>query len=397
VTGVLDMQTVLISYAVSSAICLAVIAPIWVNDHERTSGIGFWLTDYVLQVVALILIVLRGIVPDFASMVVANVLIIGGTVLLHMGLQRFLGRLAGQVHNWVMLAAFAAVQTYFTFVVPSMTARNINISVGLLFICTQIAWLMLRRVDPKVRAAAAGVGLVMVAYSALSVIRILADLAVPSANDLFRSGVVDTAVILSYEMLFIALTFGLLLVVNRRLVVDLENDINVRELAEERLREMSDQDPLTGVLNSRAFQAAAKQRLARLGGSHASLICLDLDYLKDANDRYGHPAGDAALVGLAGALTRTFRGSDVVGRMGGDEFAVLAISREPDPGDAILARFNAELARTNNDGTLPFEVSASLGIAAWDGVESSADLQALIRTADERMYEAKRQHHAGLT
>jgi diguanylate cyclase (GGDEF)-like protein len=203
----------------------------------------------------------------------------------------------------------------------------------------------------------------------------------------------DTSVILLYELLFIALTFGLLLLVNRRLVLELEGDITERELAEERLQEMSNHDPLTGLLNSRAFQAAGTERLAKIGESHASLIYLDLDLLKDANDSYGHPMGDAALVGLAGALTRTFRGSDVVGRMGGDEFAVLAISREPDSDDAIVARLSAELERTNRDVKLPFAVSASLGIAAWDGAQGTPDLGALIRIADERMYDVKRRNH----
>jgi diguanylate cyclase (GGDEF)-like protein len=394
VTGILDIETVLITYAASSAICLAVIGPVWYDNRKRIPGLGFWVADYILQFIAMPLIALRGIVPDFVSIVLANTFVIGGTVLLYMGLQRFAGREGIRVHNYVMLALFFSVQTYFTFVAPDMTARNINISAGLLFISVQIAWLMLRRMRPEMRVAARGVGVVMVAYGALSLTRIAVDLAVPSPNDLFRIGLFDTAVILSYEMLFIALTFGLMLILNHRLVVELEGDIIVRELAEERLREMSDHDPLTGLLNSRAFQAAGTDRLAKLGESHASLIYLDLDSLKEANDNYGHPMGDAALVGLAGALTRTFRGSDVVARMGGDEFAVLAISRERDSQDAIVARFSAELARTNRNGTLPFEVSASLGIAAWDGAQGTPDLGALIRIADERMYEAKRKHHA---
>jgi diguanylate cyclase (GGDEF)-like protein len=394
VTSILDIETVLITYAASSAICLAVIAPVWLDNRKRIPGLGFWLADYILQFVAMPLIALRGIVPDFVSIVLANTFVIGGTILLYIGLQKFMDREGTRIYNYVMLGVFFSVQTYFTFVIPDMTARNINISAGLLFICAQIAWLMLRRVDVKLRIATRGVGLVMVAYGAVSLVRIVVDLAVPSANVLFRLGLFDTAVVLSYEMLFIALTFGLMLIVNHRLIVELEGDIVVRELADDRLREMSDHDPLTGLLNSRAFQAAGAERLAKIGESHASLIYLDLDFLKDANDTYGHPMGDAVLVALAGTLTRTFRGSDVVARMGGDEFTVLAISREQDSHDSIVARFSAELARTNRDSTLPFEVSASLGIATWDGAQGTPDLGALIRIADERMYEAKRKHHA---
>jgi diguanylate cyclase (GGDEF)-like protein len=289
-----------------------------------------------------------------------------------------------------MLAVFVAVQTYFSLVHPDMLARNVNLSAGLLFICGQIAWLALRQVDPAVREATRGVGVVMAAYGALSLVRLFVDLAGPRTNDLFSSGLFDTAVVMSYEMLFIALTFGMLLMVNNRLVSALQSDIVERESAEAQLLELSHHDALTGLLNSRAFQEAATEKLARSGQSHASLIYLDLDLLKTINDTYGHAGGDSALVALAGALRKAFRESDLVSRLGGDEFAVLAISREATTNETLVARFTTELAAINNAATLPFRVSASLGIATWDPEAGAPHLETLIRIADERMYETKR-------
>ena len=147
--GILDVRTVFVDYVVSAAICLAVVVPVWVNNRRRRPGIGFWLVDYALQIVALLLITLRGVVPDFASAVVANTLIVGGTVLLYTGLRRFIGRGGTQFHNYAMLAVFASVQTYFTLIHPSLAARNVNISAGLLFITAQVAWLLLRVTDPE--------------------------------------------------------------------------------------------------------------------------------------------------------------------------------------------------------------------------------------------------------
>lgn len=392
-TFTLDARTVLISYVVSATICLAVVAPIWLNSRKRTPEVGFWLADYFLQAVALLLIVMRGVVPDFLSIVVANVFIIGGTVLLYIGLQRYVGRLGPQLHNYAMLVVFAAVQTYFTVFRPDMTWRNVNISAGLLFICVQIAWLALRGVDPQLRAATRGVGLVMAGYSALSLARLFADLTGSVPTDLFRLGFFDTAVILAYEMLFIALTFAMLLMVNGRLVTDLEGDIRVRELAESRLRVLSDHDPLTGLLNSRAFLAAATTRLEHLGDSYASLIYLDLDRLKEANDRWGHPMGDRVLVTLAGTLREAFRESDILGRLGGDEFAVLAISRERVSDESLLSRFNAAIEAANAAESLPVALSASVGVASWEAEFGPADAQNLIRVADERMYQVKRTRH----
>jgi diguanylate cyclase (GGDEF)-like protein len=391
VASILDMKTVLIGYVLSSAICLAAMAPVWAANRKRAPAIDYWLADYVLQFVALSLITLRGVVPDFVSMVIANTLVVGGTVLLLFGLQRYLDREGARVHNYAMLVAFVLVQTYFALVDPSLAARNLNISAGLLFVCAQIAWLMLRQVAPEKRDATRGVGLVMVAYSALSVVRMFVDLTSRGPNDLFSSGTFDTAVVLSYGMLFIALTFGMLLMVNRRLVSALESDIVVREVVEARLRDLSHRDSLTGLLNSRAFHATSAEKLARTGRSHASLIYLDLDLLKETNDTYGHHAGDAALVALAGALRNAFRESDVIGRLGGDEFAVLAISREAATTEALVARFATEMAAVNNSGSLPFKVSASLGIASWDPEAGAPDLETLIRIADARMYDVKRE------
>jgi diguanylate cyclase (GGDEF)-like protein len=390
----LDMKTVLVGYVIVSVLCLAVVMPLWRSNHKRRPEVDFWLADYVLQFLALLLLALRGAIPDLLSIVVANAFVVGGTVVLHIGLQRYLDRRGSQAHNYVMLAAFTAVQTYFTVVRPDLPARNVNLSIGLLFICSQIAWLTLRGVDTKMRQATRGVGVVMTAYATLSLVRVFIDLAGPRAQDMFASGLFDTAVVLAFEMLFIALTFALLLMVNNRLVSDLETDIGVRELAEQRLRELSHHDPLTGLLNSRAFHDAAVDKLRNIGSAHASLVYLDLDLLKDVNDTYGHAGGDAALVALAGALRRAFRESDLVSRMGGDEFAVLAISREATTNETLVSRFTSELAAVNNAATLPFTISASLGIAAWDAEAGDPDLETLIRMADERMYAVKRQKRA---
>jgi diguanylate cyclase (GGDEF)-like protein len=274
-----------------------------------------------------------------------------------------------------------------------MYARNMNISAGLLFICAQIAWLALKNSDRLLRSATRGVGIVMVGYSALSLVRLLVDTLIPSSSNLFRMGFFDTAVILSYEMLFIGLTFAMLLMVNGRLVMELEGDIRVRELAESALRELSDHDAVTGLLNGRAFMMAATARLGHLGDAYASLVYLDLDRLKEANDRWGHSMGDRVLSAMAEALREGFRESDVIGRVGGDEFAVLAVSRDKGTDEALLSRFLAHVDAMNASDTLPVELSASVGIASWSKDFGKPDLQSLIRVADERMYEMKRAHH----
>ena len=229
----LDMKTVVFSYTVSNAICALVMTLLWLQHRRRFEGLGFWLADFVMQFVAMILVALRDIVPDFVSMTVSNALIIGGTMFLLTGLERFWGKRRPQLHNAILLAIFIFTHAYFVFIYPSLTARNIIFSLGLLVICLQCAWFMLRGVDVDMRRHTRNVGNLFVAYCLVSVVRILVDVVVPVGGDFFRSNAYDTLAVMSYQMFFIGLTFSLILMVNRRLVVDLELDITVRQHADE--------------------------------------------------------------------------------------------------------------------------------------------------------------------
>ncbi|MGZ4234359.1 MAG: PAS domain S-box protein [Solirubrobacteraceae bacterium] len=141
-------------------------------------------------------------------------------------------------------------------------------------------------------------------------------------------------------------------------------------------------DPLTGLSTRRAWDLAIADRTARPDQTleRFGIAMIDLDALKEINDTQGHHAGDQALVAMASAIRTVVRDEDLVARIGGDEFAVLipSISAE-----AMLALTDRILA------VLPESLSASAGVASWDGCESPADLQ---RRADRALYAAK---HAG--
>ena len=170
--------------------------------------------------------------------------------------------------------------------------------------------------------------------------------------------------------------------------VVLEHEAIQRELARQ-----ARTDPLTGLLNRRAFMEEAGRRLDRLDreGLPGTLVFIDLDRLKPLNDRLGHEAGDAALVLTAGLLRRTFRPSDLVARLGGDEFALWL-----DGSDELTAAERAERLRTGLPAELahltagdPRGMTSSIGIACRPG-GSTEELEALIQRADEAMYEVKR-------
>lgn len=232
----LDIRTVLILYMLTNAICLTVIFILWRWDRGRSSGIGLWLVDYLMQFVALLLLALRGSVPEAVSALLGNGLVIGGTIILLIGLEQFTGKRGSHFHNLVLLSVFFAVHAYFLFITPSLTARNINISAALMAVTIQGVWLTWRRVDPDMRRITRSVGIIFGAYFIVSLLRIIVDLIVPSGNDLFQMNAYDTLVLLIYQLLFIGLTFSLFLMVNRRLIKELERDMAVRREIAEALR-----------------------------------------------------------------------------------------------------------------------------------------------------------------
>ena len=158
--------------------------------------------------------------------------------------------------------------------------------------------------------------------------------------------------------------------------------------------EQAQKDSLTGLLN----QSAARSRAAELIEGRRpeeiqALMILDLDNFKNVNDQYGHLCGDAVLTDLAACLKRQFRGSEVIGRIGGDEFAVFlsSLSQASDAG-VKAGEILAAIAALPLEGAPDLQLSCSVGIALCPA--DGADYQRLYQCADLALYQAKSQGKA---
>ena len=146
------------------------------------------------------------------------------------------------------------------------------------------------------------------------------------------------------------------------------------------LRFLADHDPLTRLLNRRAFVDRLEGEVARAmryGRSFGLIVC-DLDDFKALNDRLGHPAGDEALQVFARTLDAALRRGDEAFRIGGDEFALLLAEASDDDAREVVRRVNEQLT----------DVAASFGVASCP--DHARDAQTLFRLADMALYEAKR-------
>lgn len=167
-------------------------------------------------------------------------------------------------------------------------------------------------------------------------------------------------------------------------------DITEKRRSEAELLHLANHDPLTGLLNRRSFEAALEAHVAhtRRYGPDGALLFVDIDHFKAVNDAHGHHLGDEVIVAVSNSMRTRLRSTDIIARVGGDEFAVLLPI-----GGADLVRHVAEMLVNvlRDDIALiagnELGLTASIGLAPFDAVGLSAD-EMLIR-ADLAMYEAK--------
>ena len=184
---------------------------------------------------------------------------------------------------------------------------------------------------------------------------------------------------------------------NRYCVCHVEN-ITARRRAEENvaryaadLRSLALTDDLTGLHNRRGFRTVAEQICAAQSRNRQPLmlVALDVDYLKAINDTWGHEAGDRAIVVVATALTGAFRTSDVIARVGGDEFLCLLPNAGDDDVTQIRLRIASRIARHLEELPQEFPVTVTVGVAVA-APRANVHLDTLMREADRALYDSKR-------
>jgi diguanylate cyclase (GGDEF)-like protein len=172
-------------------------------------------------------------------------------------------------------------------------------------------------------------------------------------------------------------------------------DVTSRRQREADLTHRAEHDALTGLVNRARFDARLHEVLDPAMNANSlrgetrevAVVFIDLDGFKPVNDSHGHAAGDAVLVAVAARLRDSTRGSDLIARFGGDEFAVLLEVRHPFETNTVAERILAALRRPIVHNGIELKIAASLGIASAATV--NANPPALLRSADEAMYQAK--------
>lgn len=172
---------------------------------------------------------------------------------------------------------------------------------------------------------------------------------------------------------------------------DVTENVRLRQ----QLEELSLTDELTGLANRRGFMLLAEQQRKLVARGHAIvLLYMDLNDFKPINDTFGHAAGDEALTETAQILLRCVRDSDILARMGGDEFAALLVDAEAAFVQRAPRRVQQAFTERNATASTPYDLSISIGAVAYLG-EEPCTLEELISAADEAMYKDKERMKTG--
>jgi diguanylate cyclase (GGDEF)-like protein len=166
--------------------------------------------------------------------------------------------------------------------------------------------------------------------------------------------------------------------------------INSQKRMMAEITSLSISDHLTGLYNRRGFLTLADQQLKLSNRTKMGMLLFfaDLDGLKLINDTLGHEEGDNALIEIASILKETCRSSDIVARMGGDEFAILAIDPQEGNPESLISRLQNQIEMHNNQKNRKYKLSISIGCSAHDP-EHPTSIDKLMVSADKLMYEHK--------
>ena len=178
----------------------------------------------------------------------------------------------------------------------------------------------------------------------------------------------------------------------RDLLVSIVHDITERKLLQFTLEQQAHFDYLTAVNNRGYFMHLAEQELARAKryGGNMSIFMLDIDFFKQVNDTHGHKVGDSVLKHLANVCRQTLREVDIIGRLGGEEFAILLPETTVDVASDVAQRLRTVVAGTRvpMENGLPVRFTVSIGVVSLAARDDNLDV--LLSLADTALYEAKK-------
>ncbi|MCW0233254.1 MAG: GGDEF domain-containing protein [Ferrovibrio sp.] len=373
----MHLDTPTVAFITVLVVCLesGILTALWVI-HRGMRGVGHWAAGALVISVGVLGVYLRSDALPSASLVVANLFIIGGYVLTWWGIEAFFERPLPYRFGIAILVVAAVALSYFT------ATDNSRIRIVVLLACFALLsalriYSMLRDVRPSTRfsqvLASLALGIHAIYFLALAT----AIWTLPPVERPLAQVPISGWLFLIPMLLSIAVIFTAILLINQTIAA--------------RLQEAARRDALTDALTRRALEEVAETEIARSRRHQTplSLLLLDIDHFKLVNDQYGHAAGDAALRQFAAAARRCLRREDIFGRLGGEEFCALLPNTAVAGAAQLAERIRQSVADLAVDaGGHRLSLKVSIGVASLGSHGNT--WHELVHQADTAMYAAKR-------
>ena len=368
------MSSALTIFLIAALLCVAMLLMLRYFMRSGIAGIREWSGANLLACAAFILYAFGRELPPLLAYEAANAIYAAATAFMLVGFRRFFARPPRKVLLVGAVLMVSLATAFFHYVLDSFDGRSNAVSLFQAIIAVAIALTVLRAIRVKRRSRypyhfTMAMALVVAAGHLLRIAVHLGQsgdmtsLLQPSPWNLFF--------VSAGTMALPALTLGGVMMVHDVMLAKAEHAAN--------------RDFLTGAWSRRAFFAVAEVELQRAQRSHrnVSLLLFDVDHFKAINDSLGHAAGDRVLVDAVARAEGVIRNVDYLGRIGGEEFAVLLPETGIEDALAVAERLRAGLQVSTDDG---FAFTVSVGVAMWRNEESFADM---MQRADAALYRAK--------
>ncbi len=337
-------------------------------------GVGMALLGNLSMAIGFSLLLLRNILPDFITIIIANSLILISPNLYYIAVSKFSGQKHSPALSILIVLINAFLLIFFTYTSENVNARITTISI-LGALSTLLAVKQLWNLRPAIyKFSVALMAIPLGIYCVFLIVRAIFSFFQPPTA-IFSNTPIETA---TYILLFIISflwTIGFILMVSQRLQAD--------------LTELATIDTLTRIPNRHAAQTFFGREFSRKDrhGDDFSILLIDLDNFKQVNDRYGHALGDFVLVKTADMFQAALRKQDLVSRWGGEEFLIILPKASIQNAQLLAERLRTEISNTEfKDANISVNLTISTGIAHSDQADT---MDTLLKKADDALYVAK--------
>lgn len=381
----LDVRTLIIAGMII-VFYMFIILLIYGFSQKTYPGYRYWLASQLIYIFVYGFFGLRGVLPDFFSIMLANTLVALAGVLRLEGIKRFVGQEKFWLPNLAIPISVFVVFLYFSGENDSALARNTFISLLGVLLSLRVAWVLWRYRMPNSTILSGFLAGTLTFYALVLTTRAIFWIVFPEQRDILANNLPNT--IYTTLSLVFELSWPTLFVLINGQRMNEENKSLTRQL-----EQLAAMDVLTDIYNRRKFIELSQQELARARryGRNLSLVMFDLDRFKDINDTFGHAAGDDVLKRVACACKQNLRETDILGRFGGDEFVILLPESDEQTAMQTAMRLEEKVLEIGFPWKHQVRVGLSYGIATLQPEDEYID--ALMARADAMLYQMKARRH----